>query len=78
VKTADIVLESFPPDCMDSLGLGYNALVEARPDIILTSISPFGQHGPKAHYRDSELTLWASACLHYVCGDPDRPPTWVS
>ena len=78
VKTADLVLESFPPGHMDNLGLGYDGLCEVKPDIILTSITAFGQEGPKAHYKDAELTTWASSALHYIVGDADRPPVWVS
>lgn len=78
VKTADIVLESFPAGFLDSLGLSYGELCEVQQDIILTSITPFGQTGPKAHYRSSELTAWASGGCLYVMGDADRPPVWVS
>jgi len=42
VKTADIVLESFELGYLDSLGLGYRHLSQVRPEIILTSITPFG------------------------------------
>ena len=78
VKTADIVLESFPPGYMDGLGLGYAGLCEVKPDIILTSITPYGLEGPKSHYKASDLTTWAASVIHYICGDPDRPPTWLS
>jgi crotonobetainyl-CoA:carnitine CoA-transferase CaiB-like acyl-CoA transferase len=77
-KTADIVLESFDPGYLDGRGVGYEGLCEANPSIILTSITPFGQTGPKAHYKGSELTAWASGGALYAMGEPDRPPVWVS
>ncbi len=46
VKTADFVIESSPPGYMDRLGLGFFALREINPRIIMTSILPFGQTGP--------------------------------
>ncbi len=49
VKTADIVLENFRPGIMDKMGFGYERLRELKPDIILVSVSGFGQYGP---YRD--------------------------
>ena len=49
VKTADIVLQNFRPGVMDKMGFGYGRLRELRPDIILCSVSGFGQYGP---YRD--------------------------
>jgi crotonobetainyl-CoA:carnitine CoA-transferase CaiB-like acyl-CoA transferase len=76
-RTADAVMESFEPGYLDSLGLGYADLVRSKPDIILTSITPFGQSGPKAHYRASDLTVWASGAYLYACGNPDRAPTWI-
>lgn len=78
VKTADFVIESFPPGYLDNLGLGYTALSEVNPRIIVTSITPFGQTGPKAHYKGSDLTVWASSGGLYATGDPDRPPVWTS
>ncbi|MFM9940387.1 MAG: CaiB/BaiF CoA transferase family protein [Hyphomicrobiaceae bacterium] len=49
VQTADIVLENFRPGTMDAMGFGYEALKALKRDIILVSVSGFGQTGP---YRD--------------------------
>jgi crotonobetainyl-CoA:carnitine CoA-transferase CaiB-like acyl-CoA transferase len=49
VKTADIVLQNFRPGVMDRMGFGYARLAELKSDIILCSVSAFGQYGP---YRD--------------------------
>lgn len=78
VKTADFVIESFLPDYLQNKGLGYNVLSQLNPRIILTSITPYGQTGPKALYKASDLTSWASGVMMYMCGDPDRAPTWIS
>lgn len=78
VKTADIVLESFPPGFMDGLGIGYPTLCEVKPDIIVTSVTPYGVEGPKSHYKMSDLTTWAASVIHSISGDPDRAPTWPS
>lgn len=77
VETADVVTESFEPGYMDQLGLGYSDLSKIKPDIIMTSTTPFGQNGPKAHYKGSDLTAWASGNYLLDCGDPDRAPTFV-
>ena len=74
VLSADVVIESFEPGYLDSLGLGYSALSEIKPDIIMTSITPFGQNGPKAHYKAEDLVIWASSVFLYVNGDQDRAP----
>ena len=49
VPTADIVLQNFRPGVMEKMGFGYDRLCELKPDIILCSVSGFGQYGP---YRD--------------------------
>ncbi len=78
VKTADILLESFAAGHLDRLGLGYRALAETNPGLIVISITPFGQHGPKAKWAATDLTVNASSGALYVTGDEDRPPTHMS
>jgi crotonobetainyl-CoA:carnitine CoA-transferase CaiB-like acyl-CoA transferase len=78
LETADVVMESFEPGYMVKLGLGYDSLSQVRPDLIMTSISLFGQDGPKANYKGSDLTAWASSGFLYLCGEPEFPPVRVS
>ena len=73
-QKADFVLESFAPGYMDSLGLGYEALRQANPRIIVTSITSFGQKGPYTQYKGSELIASAMGGVLLTTGDPDRPP----
>jgi crotonobetainyl-CoA:carnitine CoA-transferase CaiB-like acyl-CoA transferase len=49
VPTADVVLENFRPGTMAQMGFDYDRLRALKPDIILTSVSGFGQYGP---YRE--------------------------
>src|SRR6185503_3008796 len=49
VPTADIVLQNFRPGVMEKMGFGYDELCKLKRDIILCSVSGFGQYGP---YRD--------------------------
>jgi crotonobetainyl-CoA:carnitine CoA-transferase CaiB-like acyl-CoA transferase len=49
VRKADIVLENFRPGTMAAMGFGYDALKALKREIILVSVSGFGQYGP---YRD--------------------------
>ncbi|TAK34453.1 MAG: CoA transferase [Chloroflexota bacterium] len=77
VKSVDFLLESFPAGYMDKLGLSYEVLRQINPRIIVVSITPFGQTGPKVDYRMSELTNLASSGALYLTGDPDRPPVWL-
>ena len=74
VERADFVLESITPGYMDSLGLSYEALRRLNPRIIVTSITPFGQKGPYAQYKGSELIASAMSGVLISTGDPDRAP----
>lgn len=78
VKTADFVIESFPPSYLDNLGLGYSVLSENNPSLIMTSISPFGQSGPYRDYKASDLVAMAMSGFMYLTGDPDRSPVGIS
>ncbi len=78
VKKSDFVIESFPPGYMDRLGLGYAALEQINPGIIMVSITPFGQTGPYRDYKAPDIVAWAMGGQTYPCGDSDRPPIRVS
>ena len=76
--TSDFILESSTPGTMRDLGLGYEQMSALNPGIIYTSITPFGQSGPYARYKTTDMALWAMGGALYVCGDGDRPPARVS
>jgi crotonobetainyl-CoA:carnitine CoA-transferase CaiB-like acyl-CoA transferase len=78
VKGSDCVLESFKPGYLERLGIGYPDLCKLKPDIVVTSITPFGESGPYAEYKDSDVALWALSGLLFICGDPDRPPIRIT
>jgi CoA:oxalate CoA-transferase len=71
---ADVLIESYPPGHLASLGLGYEDLKEELPDLIYCSITPFGQTGPYRDYQANSIALMALSGLMYVSGDPDREP----
>jgi len=77
-KNADFVMESFEPGYMAGLGLGYDALRRIKPDIVMTSITPFGQTGPYAHYKATDITLVGMGGMAQLYGDSDRPPVRIS
>ncbi len=77
-KSSDFLIESFAPGYLDDLGLGYQALARVNPGLIMISITPFGQHGPKANWAATDLTVTAASGVLYMTGDEDRPPVHVS
>jgi crotonobetainyl-CoA:carnitine CoA-transferase CaiB-like acyl-CoA transferase len=74
VARADVVVESFEPGYLDGLGLGYEGLAGIKPDIVLTSITGFGQTGPHAHYKAPDIVGVAMAGIMWLAGDPQDPP----
>lgn len=49
VRHCDALVENFRPGGLDKLGLGRDALLAERPDLVIARISGYGQDGP---YRD--------------------------
>ena len=47
VALCDAAVENFRPGTLDKFGLGYEALRQARPDLIMVSSSTAGQTGPE-------------------------------
>jgi crotonobetainyl-CoA:carnitine CoA-transferase CaiB-like acyl-CoA transferase len=74
VREADFLLESFEPGYLDSLGLGYAALQQLNPRLVMVSITAFGGAGPKAHYVATDLIALAASGTLLLTGDEDRPP----
>lgn len=74
-RGADVLLESFDPGHLDSLGLGYGDVSAVNPRIIYTSLTGFGQTGPYRHYRTSDLVAMAMGGIMNSCGYDDAPGT---
>lgn len=78
VASAHAVIESFEPGLLEQWGLGLDDLIEANPRIVLTRVTPFGQTGPFAHLKATDLILAAIAGPAWMTGDSDRPPVRTS
>jgi crotonobetainyl-CoA:carnitine CoA-transferase CaiB-like acyl-CoA transferase len=78
VKTADFLIESFPPGYMSMLGLGYQSLRSINPRLIMISITPFGQEGPHKAWKSSDIVSMATGGFMALVGDDDRPPVRIS
>jgi crotonobetainyl-CoA:carnitine CoA-transferase CaiB-like acyl-CoA transferase len=73
-KQVDIVIENFKPGTMDKWGLGYKDVRQAKPDIIYTSVSGYGQFGPHSHRPSYDAVAQAVGGMMSINGFPDRPP----
>ncbi len=73
-KTADMVLETFPPGFLEGLGLGFRDLREVNPRLVCTSITDFGQTGPYRSFKSSDIVASALGGWMYVTGEEEDPP----
>ena len=74
VAMSDVAAESFRPGVMKRLGLDFDALREARPDIVLLSLSSCGQSGPDSHFAGYAPLFGAWGGLGWMTGYSDGPP----
>ena len=74
IKGADMLIESFPPGYLTELGLGYETLEKVNPELVMTSITPFGQTGPYRDYLGNDLIYYAMGGIMYTSGAYDREP----
>ncbi len=74
VSISDVAAESFRPGVMKRLGLDFDALREAKPNIVLLSLSSCGQSGPDSHFAGYAPLFGAWGGLGWMTGYPDGPP----
>jgi crotonobetainyl-CoA:carnitine CoA-transferase CaiB-like acyl-CoA transferase len=78
VKTADFVIESFPPGYLDKLEIGYTDLSQGNEGLIWASITPFGRKGPYSRFKDSDIVVMGMTGTMYQTGEFDGPPVQIS
>ena len=68
VAEADIVVENFRPGTLDLFGLGFEHLTAIKPDLIMVSISGYGQSGPWRNRPAFAPTVQAEAGITEIIG----------
>ena len=75
VRQADLLVENTPPRRMREWDLDYPALAAVNPDLVVVSITPFGQTGPYAEWNGYDLNAFhLSATGSRYCGRPGEAP----
>ncbi len=76
--SANLVLHNVPPAEIEAKGLDDARLRALKPDLVVTSISPFGLHGPNRDLRMHDLNLWCAGGIATLNGGgpgtDDLPP----
>jgi crotonobetainyl-CoA:carnitine CoA-transferase CaiB-like acyl-CoA transferase len=74
ISTSDVVVENYSPRVLKNWGLTYKRLKEAKPDLIMASISAMGQTGPWRDYVGFAPTFHAlSGLIATSSPSPDTP-----
>jgi benzylsuccinate CoA-transferase BbsF subunit len=50
IKSSDVVVNNFAAGVMDKMGFGYEEIKKVKPDIIMISLSGYGDTGPYREY----------------------------
>ncbi|MBM4255879.1 MAG: CoA transferase [Deltaproteobacteria bacterium] len=74
IAKSDVVLQNFATGVMDGLGLGYEELKKIKPDIIMASISGYGQTGPNRNYMAYGPAIPPVAGLSSLTGYAENEP----
>jgi crotonobetainyl-CoA:carnitine CoA-transferase CaiB-like acyl-CoA transferase len=76
--TADVLVEGNRPGVMDRLGLGWSAIHDRNPRLVMCSITGYGQDGPFASRAGHDLNYMAIAGGLGLNGPRDGPPIPLS
>ena len=74
LEGADVVVESFTPRVMANFGFDYDSLKAMKPDIIMCSLSGYGQNGPMRDYAGYGMGLEPASGLSSITGYDGGPP----
>lgn len=75
LRRADVLIENNRPREMREWGLDYASLAQVNPDLVMISITPYGQTGPYSDWNGYDLNAFhLSAAGHRYCGRPGEPP----
>jgi len=71
---ADVVVESWAPGTLDGLGIGPGVLMAANPELVVASLTDFGQTGPDRDLVATDDVVFALSGWQALSGVPDKPP----
>ncbi len=74
---SDVVVENFKVGTMEAMGLGYDGLAAARPELIYASISGFGSTGPARDWPGFDQIAQGYSGFMSLSGTPESGPMRV-
>ena len=74
VAISDVVVENFTPRVMKNLGLGFDVLCAARPDLIMLAMPGYGDYGPYSDFPGIGGSIEPMSGNSALLGPPDGAP----
>ncbi len=74
VSVSDVVAENFSPRVLGNLGIGYEALREANPSIVLLRMPAYGATGPYSAYMGNGGSIEPMSGITSLLGYAGGPP----
>ena len=68
IATADVLVENYRPGALEALGLGYEHLSQINPRLIYSSMSAFGETGPRRHHTAYDYVIQATSGIMAMTG----------
>ncbi len=75
VAKSDAVIENYTASVLPRLGLDYERLRQANPELVMVSMPPFGRSGPWMNHRAYGSTVEQASGLPHLNGRAGDPPT---
>ena len=73
LATADVLVQNLAPGAAARMGLGFDALSQEHPQLIVCDISGYGEDGPYRDKKAYDLLIQSEAGFLSVTGTPDDP-----
>ncbi|QVN23128.1 CaiB/BaiF CoA transferase family protein [Burkholderia pyrrocinia] len=70
---ADVLVQNLAPGAAERLGLGYDALKDTHPRLIVCDISGYGADGPYRDRKAYDLLIQSESGFLSVTGSPGQP-----
>ena len=74
VGDAEVIVEGFRPGVTKKMGVSYEDVRKAKPDIIYCSLSGYGQTGPYSAMVGHDLNYIGTAGMLGLCAEPGERP----
>ena len=76
LQKSDVFIENFAPGAIGRIGFPWEKVHQINPQLVMCSISAFGQTGPLSSLPGFDYIAQAYSGVMGMIGDPDGPPSF--